>query len=282
MGSSGKWGFLILSCWRTRAPRKQRKMNAINYVFILIAGAAVASAGYYCKTGFDVPACLLIEAAKLPPGPQATQDGRRVDCLLCQARAVARRIRDDLPANQVYKPVCVGRKFAHQQYNEYKNEVFCVEIDGTEILGSRQKGKNGNCKKFPRKGSKPKPKTVQPTQPALCMRKRRKAVRAKSAYVPVCKGRDFDVKQCVGKWCWCASAEGDVVPITFHRKGSLKPPNCAGHRAFKFSCKGKKGTQPHPTDCSRYVQCTPVGTFHCSCVGGMKFDRTEGVCNFKK
>merc|ERR1712142_537791 len=140
---------------------------------------------------------------------------------------------------------CVGRKFAHQQYNEYKNEVFCVEIDGTEILGSRQKGKNGNCKKFPRKGTKPK--TVQPTQPALCMRKRRQAVRAKSAYVPVCKGRDFDVKQCVGKWCWCASAEGDVVPITFHRKGSPKPPNCAGHRAFKFSCKGKKGTQPHPT-----------------------------------
>jgi len=239
----------------------------------------VASAGYYCKTGFDVPACLLIEAAKLPTGPQAAPK-LQVDCLLCQARAVARRIRDDLPANQVYKPVCVGRKFAHQQYNEYKNEVFCVEIDGTEILGSRQKGKNGNCKKFPRKGTKPK--TVQPTQPALCMRKRRQAVRAKSAYVPVCKGRDFDVKQCVGKWCWCASAEGDVVPITFHRKGSPKPPNCAGHRAFKFSCKGKKGTQPHPTDCSRYVQCTEVGTFHCGCVGGMKFDRTEGVCNFKK
>ena len=73
---------------------------------------------------------------------------RRVDCQLCRARAIMIRVRDDLPANQVYKPVCEGRLFAHQQYNEYKNEVFCVEKNGEEIPGSRQKGKNVNCKKF--------------------------------------------------------------------------------------------------------------------------------------
>merc|ERR1712002_125033 len=220
---------------------KTEKMNAINYVFILIAGAAVASAGFYCKTGFDTPACLLIEAAKLPSGPAAAPPVP-VDCTLCYARAVALRITDET----VYKPKCVGRRFAHQQFDQYKNQVFCVESDGHEIPGSRQKGKTGNCKKFPRKGAKPKPRAA-PAAP-LCIRKRGQATAAKSAFIPVCNG-----------------------------------PNFAGHRAFKFSCKGKVGTtQPHPTDCSRYIQCTKAGTFGCACTSGMKFDKTEGVCNFSK
>jgi len=276
---SGKWVLIDSQLLEENGtPRKQRKMNAINYVFILIAGAAVASAGYYCKTGFDTPTCLLIEAAKLPSGPQAAP-AVPVDCTLCQTRAIALRITD----KSVYKPTCNGRRFAHQQYDDNKNQVFCVESNGQEIPGSRQKGKNGNCKKFPRKGAKQvKPQAAPAVK--LCVRKRAQAARAKAAFVPVCKNGDFDVKQCAGNWCWCTSAGGDAVPYTFHKKGSAKAPNCAGHRAFKFSCTKKMlGTsQPHPTDCSRYIQCTEAGTFSCACVAGMKFDRKEGVCNFAK
>ena len=47
---------------------------------------------------------------------------------------------------------------------------------------------------------------------------------------------------------------------------------------FTFDCKGKNGTIPHPTDCTRYIQCDQSGTFVCACYHGMMFNSTKGIC----
>ena len=68
---------------------------------------------------------------------------KKANCNLCRAQALAIRTTD----KTVYKPVCVGNNFAHQQYDFHRNQTFCVEKDGAEIPGSRQ-GLNGNCNNF--------------------------------------------------------------------------------------------------------------------------------------
>jgi len=248
-------------------------MNAIYQVCVLLAVAALGAAGHYkCASHFETPSCVIIGKGKLPtqaPGPKPMD----FDCTLCQAKAFALRVTD----RKVYLPACNGKNFKHVQVDDFKKETFCVEKDGEEIKGSRQKGVNGNCKKFPRK---PAPVSVKPPQSRPCSAKRAAALKAKSAFVPKCKANGkFQAKQCAGRWCWCAVAAGQPIPRTFHLSGSKKAPNCAAHAGFKFSCPKGESLQPHPTDCARYVKCSNAGVFSCACGMNQAFDRKEGICN---
>merc|ERR1712142_174196 len=172
------------------------------------------------------------------PGPKPMD----FDCILCQAKAYALRLTDA----EVYLPACNGKNFKHLQVDDFKKETFCVERDGEEIKGSRQKGMNGNCSKFPRK---PVLATLTIKPPKPCTEKALEATKAKT------------------------------IPRTFHLKGK-NAPNCANHQAFTFNCQGKgESLQPHPTDCTRYVKCSNAGVFSCACGVRMAFDRKEGICN---
>jgi len=248
-------------------------MNSIFQVGLLLAVAAFASGMHYkCATNFQVPSCVMIGEGTLPtqaPGPKPMD----FDCTLCQAKAYALRVTNA----KVYLPACAGKNFKHVQVDDYKKETFCVELDGTEIKNSRQKGMNGNCKNFPRKPVIAT-LTIAPKRP--CDEKVTVAKKAKSAFVPTCKADGtYQALQCAGRWCWCAASSGQAIPRTFHLKGK-KAPNCASHQAFKFSCKGKgESYQPHPTDCARYIKCSNAGVFSCACGMRMAFDRKEGTCN---
>jgi len=251
------------------------KMNSIFQVGVLLAVAAYASAygmHYKCASNIQVPSCVMIGKGNLPsqaPGPKPMD----FDCTLCQAKAYALRVNNA----EVYLPACNGKNFKHVQVDDFKKETFCVEKDGEEIKGSRQKGMNGNCSKFPRK---PVLATLTIKPPKPCTEKALEATKAKSAFVPTCKpDGNFQALQCVGRFCWCAASKGQTIPRTFHLKGK-NAPNCANHQAFTFNCQGKgESLQPHPTDCTRYVKCSNAGVFSCACGVRMAFDRKEGICN---
>lgn len=248
-------------------------MNTILQVCVLLAVAAMGATGnhYKCASTFEAPSCVIIGEGKLPsqkPGPKPWD----IDCTLCQAKAFALRVTNA----KVYLPACMGKNFKHVQVDDYKKETFCVEKDGEEIKGSRQKGMKGNCSKFPRKPVIAI--TLAVKRP--CSDKMAAAKKANSLFVPTCKADGtFQATQCAGRWCWCAAAAGQPFPRTFHVKGK-RAPNCASHQAFKFSCAGKEeSVQPHPTDCARYIKCSHAGVFSCACNMGMAFDRKEGTCN---
>jgi len=251
------------------------KMNSIFQVGVLLAVAAYASAygmHYKCASNIQVPSCVMIGKGNLPsqaPGPKPMD----FDCILCQAKAYALRLTNA----EVYLPACNGKNFKHVQVDDFKKETFCVEKDGEEIKGSRQKGMNGNCSKFPRK---PVLATLTIKPPKPCTEKALEARKAKSAFVPTCKpDGNFQALQCVGRFCFCAASKGQTIPRTFHLKGK-NAPNCANHQAFTFNCQGKgESLQPHPTDCTRYVKCSNAGVFSCACGVRMAFDRKEGICN---
>merc|ERR1711875_125282 len=93
------------------------------------------------------------------------------------------------------------------------------------------------------------------------------------------KDGTFMPKQCTGTgFCWCVAKDGFFIPRTLHKQRGGRV-DCAKQQAFRFDCKGNTGTVPHPSDCTRYIQCTAAGTFACACDPGMKFSLSAGgIC----
>merc|ERR1711955_144084 len=92
--------------------------------------------------------------------------------------------------------------------------------------GSRQKGMNGNCSKFPRK---PVILTVPNPTATPCADKAREAKKDKSAFVPTCKpDGTYQAMQCVGM-VLVRGLEGrdhpENIPLERPKSAQLRQPS---------------------------------------------------------
>merc|ERR1712002_555647 len=122
----------ILTC--TKRQKITGTMKTVYLVCLVAAGAAFAFAADHCNRndGGCVP---------VVTDPDPTDPPKPINCPVCQVRAIAEKCTNP----DKFVPTCNGDKFARYQYDEAKDEHFCVYIDGTEItnpsLANQEKGK---------------------------------------------------------------------------------------------------------------------------------------------
>merc|ERR1711931_326538 len=152
----------ILTC--TKRQKIAGTMKTVYLVCLVAAGAAFAFAADHCNRndGGCVP---------VVTDPDPTDPPKPINCPVCQVRAIAEKCTNP----DKFVPTCNGDKFAKYQYDEAKDEHFCVYIDGTEITEpvTRKPGKGEGeaCASFP---DMPEAAPTEGPSKTPCLDKRRK------------------------------------------------------------------------------------------------------------
>merc|ERR1719187_717759 len=241
-------------------------MKTVYLVCLVAVGAALAFGKAPCNR--DDAGCVPVLKDDTPsPEPDP------INCPLCEVRAIAEKCTNP----DKFVPTCDGDKFAKYQYDEAKDEHFCVYADGTEITNpvTRKpgKGEEAACASFP-----DFPEANEEKEPTPCD-DRKKEAGEKGDFIS-CEEGKFTALQVKGKYQWCVNPNGQPIPGTFTEAGADN--FCGFFRAFRYLCE-KDGYFPAPESfpdhCTRYITCSGDFAHHCKCAAGLAWDSTLNICN---
>jgi len=188
-----------------------------------------------------------------------------------------------------------GDKFARYQYDEAKDEHFCVYIDGTEITEpvTRKPGKGEEEACFLVFPDMPEAAPTEGPSKFPCLDKKREAGE-KGDFVLCAEGGKyagfFEATQRKDKYRWCVNPSGQPIPGTFTEMGASQrdapfrdAAECTVYREFRYTCAEDDGFFPAPetffNHCTRYITCSGGFAHHCKCPSGLAWDTTRNICN---
>jgi len=249
-------------------------MKTVYLVCLVAAGAALAFGKAPCNR--DDAGCVpvLTDAEK-------GDDPDPINCPLCEVRAIAEKCTNP----DKFVPNCNGDEFARYQYDEAKDEHFCVYIDGTEITNPATrkpgKGEEAACASFPKlpeAGPTPAPSTP-------CVDRKTEAGEDGAFITCETEGEyagKFTAAQTKGKYRWCVNPNGQPIPGTFTEVGAANEADCGFFRAFRYKCEEDgyfPAPESFPNHCTRYITCSGDFAHHCKCAAGLAWDSTLNICN---
>merc|ERR1719187_285430 len=243
-------------------------MKTVYLVCLVAAGAALAFGKAPCNR--DDAGCVPVLKDDTPsPEPDP------INCPLCEVRAIAEKCTNP----DKFVPTCDGDKFAKYQYDEAKDEHFCVYVNGVEITNPATrkpgKGEEAACAGFDDLPAEP-----PIAKPTPCDDRKKEA--GEDGDFISCEEGKFTDEQTKGKYRWCVNPNGQPIPGTFTEVGAANAPKCDFFRAFRHKC-DEDGYFPAPESfpdhCTRYITCSGKVAHHCKCPAGLAWDATLNICN---
>jgi len=246
-------------------------MKTVYLVCLVAAGAAFAFAADHCNRNDG--GCVPVITDPDPVNPP-----KSINCPVCKVRAIAEKCTNP----DKFVPTCNGDKFAKYQYDEAKDEHFCVYIDGTEITepATRKPGKGEGeaCASFP---DMPEAAPTEGPSKTPCLDKKTEAGEKGDFVLCAEAGKYagfFEATQTKDKYRWCVNPSGQPIPGTFTEKEASDKADCGFYRDFRHTCTGD-GFFPASWDCTRYITCSGGFAHHCKCDSGLAWDTTRNICN---